>query len=55
MAGIEQVAQAVSQMDQVTQQNASLVEEAAAATEQLANGLTIFRRVWRYLPLKNMK
>ncbi len=35
--GIEQVAQAVSQMDQVTQQNASLVEEAAAATEQLAN------------------
>ena len=34
--GIEQVAQAVSQMDQVTQQNASLVEEAAVATEQLA-------------------
>lgn len=53
--GIEQVAQAVSQMDQVTLQNASLVEEAAAATEQLASGLTIFRRVWRYLPLKNMK
>jgi methyl-accepting chemotaxis protein-4 (peptide sensor receptor) len=35
--GIEQVAQAVSQMDQVTQQNASLVEEAAAATDQLAS------------------
>ncbi len=35
--GIEQVALAVSQMDQVTQQNASLVEEAAAATEQLAH------------------
>ena len=35
--GIEQVAQAVTQMDQVTQQNASLVEEAAAATDQLAN------------------
>ncbi|HDQ5815100.1 TPA: methyl-accepting chemotaxis protein II [Shigella flexneri] len=35
--GIEQVAQAVSQMDQVTQQNSSLVEEAAVATEQLAN------------------
>ena len=34
--GIEQVAQAVTQMDQVTQQNASLVEE-AAATDQLAN------------------
>lgn len=42
-------------MDQVTQQNASPVEEAAVATEQLANQLTIFRRVWRYLPLKNMK
>ncbi|MEW5562214.1 methyl-accepting chemotaxis protein IV [Enterobacter asburiae] len=41
--GIEQVALAVSQMDQVTQQNASLVEEAAAATDQLAgqaNNLT---------------
>ncbi|HED1422105.1 TPA: Tar ligand binding domain-containing protein [Kluyvera georgiana] len=34
--GIEQVALAVSQMDQVTQQNAALVEEGAAATEQLA-------------------
>ncbi|MCV4731721.1 methyl-accepting chemotaxis protein, partial [Escherichia coli] len=33
--GIEQVVQAVSQMDQVTQQNASVVEEAEAATEQL--------------------
>lgn len=35
--GIEQVAQAVSQMDQVTQQNAALVEEAAGATDALAN------------------
>ena len=35
--GIEQVALAVSQMDQVTQQNASLVEEGAAATDQLAH------------------
>ncbi len=35
--GIEQVALAVSQMDQVTQQNAALVEEAAAATDALAN------------------
>jgi len=33
--GIEQVNQAVSQMDQVTQQNAALVEEAAAAAESL--------------------
>ncbi|QAA93396.1 methyl-accepting chemotaxis protein [Pollutimonas thiosulfatoxidans] len=40
--GIEQVNQAVSQMDQVTQQNAALVEEAAAASGSLreqASGL----------------
>ncbi len=34
-AGIEQINQAVVQMDQVTQQNAALVEEAAAATDAL--------------------
>jgi methyl-accepting chemotaxis protein len=34
-AGIEQINQAISQMDQVTQQNAALVEEAAAASEAL--------------------
>ena len=34
-SGIEQVNQAVTQMDQVTQQNAALVEEAAAAAESL--------------------
>ena len=34
-AGIEQVNQAIGQMDQVTQQNASLVEEAAAAAEAM--------------------
>ena len=33
--GIEQINQAVTQMDTVTQQNASLVEEAAAASESL--------------------
>ena len=33
--GIEQVNQAITQMDQVTQQNAALVEEAAAAAESL--------------------
>ncbi|WP_075182036.1 methyl-accepting chemotaxis protein [Pantoea sp. 1.19] len=47
--GIEQVAQAVSQMDQVTQQNAALVEQAAAATgaldgqaDQLTRAVTRF-------------
>jgi len=34
-SGIEQINVAISQMDQVTQQNASLVEEAAAAAESL--------------------
>ena len=33
--GIEQVGQAVSQLDQVTQQNAALVEESAAAAESM--------------------
>jgi uncharacterized phage infection (PIP) family protein YhgE len=40
-SGIEQINQAITQMDQVTQQNAALVEEAAAAAgslqEQAAN------------------
>lgn len=35
--GIEQINQAISQMDQVTQQNAALVEEAAAAADSLQN------------------
>ena len=34
-AGIEQVNQAIAQMDEVTQQNAALVEEAAAAAHSL--------------------
>ena len=34
-SGIGQVSQAVSQLDQVTQQNAALVEESAAAAESL--------------------
>ncbi len=35
-AGIEQVGIAVTQMDEVTQQNAALVEEASAAAHALA-------------------
>jgi methyl-accepting chemotaxis protein len=34
-AGIDQINLAIAQMDQVTQQNASLVEEAAAASESM--------------------
>ena len=36
-SGIEQVNQALTEMDSVTQQNAALVEEAAAAAESLQN------------------
>ncbi|MDR6396118.1 methyl-accepting chemotaxis protein [Herbaspirillum seropedicae] len=49
-SGIEQVNQAIAQMDTVTQQNAALVEEAAAATEalkaqarRLAESVSVFR------------
>jgi methyl-accepting chemotaxis protein len=34
-SGIEQINQAITEMDAVTQQNAALVEEAAAAAESL--------------------
>jgi methyl-accepting chemotaxis protein len=36
LTGIQQVGNAVTQMDQMTQQNASLVEESAAAAENMA-------------------
>jgi methyl-accepting chemotaxis protein len=49
-SGIEHINQAIAQMDQVTQQNASLVEEAAAASEamqeqaaQLARVVSVFQ------------
>jgi methyl-accepting chemotaxis protein-1 (serine sensor receptor) len=37
LSGIEQVSDAVTQMDRVVQQNASLVSEAAAATQNMAD------------------
>ncbi|MGC1175511.1 MAG: methyl-accepting chemotaxis protein, partial [Polaromonas sp.] len=49
-AGIEQINQAITQMDQVTQQNAALVEEAAAAASSLqeqASGLSQVVSVFR--------
>jgi methyl-accepting chemotaxis protein len=49
-SGVRQVAQAVTEMDQVTQQNAALVEESAAAADslesqsrQLLNAVAVFR------------
>jgi methyl-accepting chemotaxis protein len=45
-SGIDQVNQAVGQMDQVTQQNAALVEEAAAAAQSLEHqAQTLLRTV----------
>lgn len=48
--GIEQVNQAIGQMDQITQQNAALVEQAAAASESmreqaahLSHAVSVFR------------
>jgi len=36
LSGVEQVSRAVTQMDQVVQQNAALVAETSAATERMA-------------------
>ncbi len=65
-SGIDQVNQAIAQMDDVTQQNAALVEQAAAASEslqdqagQLAQTVSVFkmdglaRSTRADLPLKN--
>jgi len=41
---IAQVGAAIGQMDQATQQNAALVEEAAAATEQLREQARLLAR-----------
>ena len=41
--GIEQVGQAVGQMDHVTQQNAALVEEASAAAQSMAEEARLLR------------
>jgi len=52
-AGIEQVNLAITQMDQVTQQNAALVEEAAAVAEsmqQQAHGLAELVAIFRTGP-----
>ena len=48
-SGIEQVNMAVTQMDQVVQQNASLVEEATAATESMKEqAATLLQSVSRF-------
>lgn len=51
--GIEQVNQAMAQMDQVTQQNAALVEQAAAAAESLQNQTTELNNVVSIFKIKS--
>ena len=46
-SGIDQVNRAVSQMDEVTQQNAALVEEAAAPRARCRNRRSAWPRRWR--------
>lgn len=52
-AGIEQVNQAITQMDEVTQQNAALVEEAAAASQSLQDQATNLSEVVSVFKLDN--
>jgi hypothetical protein len=47
-SGIEQVSLAINQMDEVTQQNAALVEEAAAAAESLEEQAGHLARACRF-------
>jgi methyl-accepting chemotaxis protein len=52
--GIEQVNQAVMQMDQITQQNAALVEQATAASRALADqALELSQMMERYRLIEN--
>ncbi|WBS05129.1 methyl-accepting chemotaxis protein [Pseudoduganella sp. SL102] len=59
-AGIEQINQAVGEMDSMTQQNAALVEQAAAASEtmseqagKLAEAVSVFRLHSAHAPLRS--
>ena len=56
--GVDQVNSAIAHMDQVTQQNAALVEEAAAATASLANeagGLTQAVSLFKFGPARGSR
>ncbi len=54
-SGIEQVNRAISQMDQVTQQNAALVEEAAAASDAMQAQATKLAQVVSVFKLHAMQ
>jgi len=53
-SGIEQISLAISQMDHVTQQNASLVEEAAAASEAMMERSSALAKVVSVFKLGNI-
>jgi methyl-accepting chemotaxis protein len=53
--GIEQVNQAITQMDQVTQQNAALVEEATAASEAMQEQAGTLARMVSAFKLDSMR
>lgn len=52
-SGIEQVNKAIVQMDEMTQQNAALVEEASAAGESMAEQANDMRRLLNFFSLSN--
>ena len=52
-SGISQINQAVTQMDEVTQQNAALVEEAAAATESMKEQAQALTQAISYFKLSD--
>lgn len=52
-AGIEQVNQAITSMDQTTQQNAALVEEAAAAAESMRDQASVLAEVIQRFKIGN--
>ncbi len=52
-AGIDQVNKAVMQMDEVTQQNAALVEEAAAASESMNEQASSLTRLMEFFNIGN--
>jgi len=54
-AGIEQINQAVIQMDQVTQQNATLVEQAAAAAQSLQDQASVLAAAVSAFKLDHMQ
>jgi PAS domain S-box-containing protein len=53
-SGIEQINQAVSQMDEMTQQNAALVEEASAASEAMSEQANNMSRLVGFFRLGDM-